>query len=457
MSKNKFKLHFVGIGGIGMSGIAKVFANQGYQVSGSDLQDSDSTRELTDLGISVSIGHREENIGIADVIVISSAVKQDNPEVMAARRKKIPVIPRAEMLGELMRGKVGVAIAGTHGKTTTTSMVASILTEAKLDPTLVIGGKVGALGGNSKLGQGSIVVAEADESDGSFLHLPATFVAVTNIDNDHLDHFGTIENVESSFVDFVGRIPFYGQAVLCLDDKRVESILPRLTKPFLTYGLASAADFKIENITHQGSGYAFDVKFRGDSGVRVELQVPGRHNVLNATAALAISRSLGVDWKIISQGLNNFSGADRRFQTKLKTKNVWIVDDYGHHPTEIRATLEAARSICKGMIICVFQPHRYSRTQSCMKDFETCFENADQLMITDIYAAGEKPIVGISSDELVKKIKKNKNAPKYVEYVSSLREATDYIKDHVKSGDLVLTLGAGSITKYSDELVMEFK
>lgn len=457
MSRNKFKLHFVGIGGIGMSGIAKVFLNQGYQVSGSDLAESDSTRELAAMGITVSIGHREENVGSADVVVISSAVKSTNPEVLTARSKKIPVIPRAEMLGELMRGKIGVAIAGTHGKTTTTSMVASILTEAKLDPTLVIGGKVGALGGNAKLGQGSIVVAEADESDGSFLHLPATFAAVTNIDNDHLDHFGTIENVENSFIDFVGRIPFYGQVALCLDDKRVESILPRLTKPYVTYGLSVASDYRIENISHQGSGYSFDVKFRGDAGTRVELQVPGRHNVLNATAALAVSRALGVDWKVIASGLKNFRGADRRFQTKLKNKNYWVVDDYGHHPTEVKATLEAARSLCKGKIICVFQPHRYSRTQSCLTEFESCFENADQLMVVDIYPAGEKPIPGITSEALVKRIKKNKLSPASVEYVSKLTEATAAIKAQAQPGDLILTLGAGSITKYSDDLALELR
>ena len=457
MTKNKFRLHFVGIGGIGMSGIAKVFLNQGYQISGSDLADSESTRELSKMGATIMVGHRTENIGAADVVVISSAVKADNPEVIAAKSKKIPVIPRAEMLGELMRGKVGVAIAGTHGKTTTTSMVASILTEAGVDPTLVIGGKVNALGGNAKLGAGPFVVAEADESDGSFLHLPATFVAVTNIDSDHLDHFGTIENIEKSFIDFVGRIPFYGQAVMCVDDARVVSILPKLTKPFVTYGTSPQADYRVGNISHQSLGYSFDVHFRGEQGAKIELQVPGRHNVLNATAALAISRLLGVDWQTISSGLKAFKGADRRFQTKLKTKQYWIVDDYGHHPTEIKATLEAARSLCKGKIICVFQPHRYSRTQSYMKEFETCFELADQLIMTDIYPAGEQPIQGINSELLVKNIQKNKLAPSHSEYVDSFEKAIEKVKTSAKPGDLVITMGAGSITKFSDQLAAEFK
>lgn len=452
MKQSKFRLHFVGIGGIGMSGIAKVFANQGYPVTGSDLSESDMVRELRNMGIQIFIGHRTENVGQSDVIVISSAVKADNPEVVEAKKRRIPVIPRAEMLGELMRGKIGVAIAGTHGKTTTTSMVASILTEADMDPTSVIGGKVGALGGNARLGKGSVVVAEADESDGSFLHLPATFGVITNIDNDHLDHYGTMEAVEKAFVDFVGRIPFYGLVNVCLDDPIIERLIPAFIKPFTTYGTNPKADFVAKNIQPSVNGFSFDLCYREKKEISVQMHVPGKHNVLNAVAAAGVCRHLGVEWEKIQKGLEEFRGADRRFQTKWKTKDQWVVDDYGHHPTEILATLEAARSVWKGRILCVFQPHRYSRTESCWDAFLNCFEKADTLFVTDIYPAGEKPIPGITTEKLVTALKGSIHAPDKIEWVKDLDSARDRVLKEFTSGDLVLTLGAGSITKLSDQL-----
>ena len=391
------------------------------------------------------------------MVVISSAVKADNPEVIEARKRKISVIPRAEMLGELMRGKTGIAVAGTHGKTTTTSMVASILTEARLDPTIVIGGKVGALGGNAKLGQSEFVVAEADESDGSFLHLPATFVAVTNIDNDHLDHFKNLSAIENAFVDFVGRIPFYGKAVVCLDDTGVQRVFSRFTKPVTTYGLTDGSDYRAVGLQTQGSGFKFELHFENRKQATIELKVPGRHNVLNALAAAALARKIGVSWDDIQSGLESFLGADRRFQTKWKQKDQWIVDDYGHHPTEIKATLGAARSLWKGRIICVFQPHRYSRTQNSFNEFLNSFTDADMVLVTDIYPAGEKPIEGISSETLVTAIAKQKKSGQVIEAVGDIASAQARVLREFKSGDLVMTMGAGSITKLSDALVEALK
>ena len=342
------QLHFVGIGGIGMSGIAEVFLTQGYPVTGSDLAESDSTRHLAKLGARVSVGHRAENIRGAKVVVISSAVKASNPEVVEAKRLRIPVIPRAEMLGELMRGRTGIAVAGTHGKTTTTSMLATVLTVAGLDPTIVIGGKVDSLGGNAKLGQGKYLVAEADESDGSFLHLPATLAIVTNIDNDHLDHYGSLEMIDQAFISFVGELPFYGIAAVCGDDLGVKRVLHRLTKPVVTYGFSAESDYSACEVKALGLGSSFEVFSKREDQVlgKVKINVPGEHNVLNALAAVAIGLHMGIEFAAVARGLEEFKGVKRRFEIRwqdVENKKV-IVDDYGHHPTEIAATLAAARS-----------------------------------------------------------------------------------------------------------------
>lgn len=459
-AKKDTQIHFVGIGGIGMSGIAEVFLNQGYQVSGSDLQESDTTRRLAQLGARIAYGHKKENIQGAHVVVISSAVKPSNPEVQEAKRLRVPVIPRAEMLGELMRGKTGIAVAGTHGKTTTTSMLATILTMAGLDPTLVIGGKVDSLGGNAKLGQGQYVVAEADESDGSFLYLPATYGIVTNIDNDHLDHFGSLEKVEDAFVHFVGKLPFYGLVALCGEDPGVQRCMDRWTKPFVTYGLSNKCDFYATSVEARSPGSHFEVFGRSLAteshkklGV-VQIQVPGRHNVLNALGAITISIQLGIPFEKIAQALSEFGGVRRRFDVRWRDekRKRLIVDDYGHHPTEIAATISAAKSFWTGRIVTVFQPHRYSRTQHCKEGFLSAFQDSDVVLITDIYAAGEEPIDGVDAQSLVDAIRKK---GKEVIYVGDLERAKREALSRFKDGDLVICLGAGSITRLAEMLISE--
>jgi UDP-N-acetylmuramate--alanine ligase len=468
------QLHFIGIGGIGMSGIAEVFLNQGYRVSGSDLVESDLTRHLSLLGAKISVGHRAENVLGAHVVVISSAVRPENPELVEARALRIPVIPRAEMLGELMRGKTGIALAGTHGKTTTTSMVAAILTECGLDPTLVIGGKVdslssGSSGGNAKLGQGKYVVAEADESDGSFLHLPATYGVVTNIDNDHLDHFGSIEKIEDAFVDFIAKLPFYGLAAVCLDDARVRRCLPRFTKPIVTYGTSLDADLYASElrVDDHSIGTSFVAHRRripfslNSSGHEsherlgsVSLRVPGRHNVLNALAATVIGLELGLGFEPIAQALSGFRGVKRRFDIRWRddeSRRI-IVDDYGHHPTEIRATLAAARSTWKGRIITIFQPHRYTRTLHCHDGFLSAFADTDVLWMTDIYPAGEDPIPGVSAPALIDAIRSSHMAPREIQHFGDLAEARIAALEHFVDGDMILCLGAGSITRLAEQL-----
>jgi UDP-N-acetylmuramate--alanine ligase len=459
MSPSKIKetqLHFVGIGGIGMSGIAEVFLNQGYPVSGSDLADSESTRHLTKAGARISIGHRAENVRGAHVVVISSAVRPSNPEVVEAKRLRIPIIPRAEMLGELMRGRTGIAVAGTHGKTTTTSMLATVLTVAGIDPTLVIGGRVDSLGGNAKLGQGKYVVAEADESDGSFLHLPATLGVVTNIDNDHLDHFKSLEAIEQAFVDFVGKLPFYGIAAVCGDDAGVRRILNRVTKPIVTYGLSQEWDYSAQGVKAEGLGSSFEVYDRRAGKVLgpVKLNVPGEHNVLNALAAVAIARHMDVDFVHIARGLEEFRGVKRRFEIRWQdvARKQVIVDDYGHHPTEIAATLAAARAYWPGRILTVFQPHRYSRTLHCRDGFLAAFRNSDLVLITDIYAAGEDPIDGVDAATLAAAIGRASPAQE-VRHVGNLESAHTAVLEAMRNGDLILCCGAGTITKLPDQLM----
>lgn len=454
---SKPQLHFVGIGGIGMSGIAEVFHNQGYPVSGSDASENDTFKRLASLGIRVSVGHRAENVRDAAVVVVSSAIRSTNPEVIEAKRLRIPVIPRAEMLGELMRGKTGIAIAGTHGKTTTTSMMATVMTRAGFDPTIVIGGKVDALGGNAKLGKGTLVVAEADESDGSFKHLPATYAIVTNIDADHLDHFGSLEKIDSAFCDFVGSLPFYGVAVVCGDDPGIKRCLTRFTKPYLTYGLSKENDYSIENLKEDGKETAYDVfsKEKGRLGT-VKITIPGRHNALNSLAVVALSDQIEIPFEKIAEGLASFRGVKRRFETRFHDKNrgIRVIDDYGHHPTEIAATLQAARQFWgSGRIVTIFQPHRYTRTQNSEAEFTRCFTGADLLLMTDIYSAGEDPIEGVDSRILIAKIQAKNTKPRESKYTGNLEDTAKAALLEIRDGDLVLCMGAGSITKLPDLIV----
>lgn len=458
--KQETLLHFVGIGGIGMSGIAEVFLTQGYRVSGSDLAESWSTQRLEKLGARIALGHRAENIQGAHVVVYSSAVKATNPELAEAKRLRIPTIPRAEMLGELMRGKTGVAVAGTHGKTSTTSMMATVFASAGMDPTVVIGGRLDSIGSNAKLGQGAYVIAEADESDGSFLHLPAAYGVITNIDNDHLDHYGSITKVEDAFVEFVGKLPFYGAAAVCGDDPGVKRCMSRFTKPVLTYGMSEDANFFARDVKTQGAGSDFEVMARGMSGAsrpmgRVILNVPGRHNVLNALAVIALATQMDLPFDKIAKGLGEYRGVKRRFEVRWKdeARNRLIVDDYGHHPTEIAATLAAARSFWPGRIVVIFQPHRYSRTLHCRDGFLSAFRNADVVCITDIYAAGEEPIEGVTAEALVQDIRGTLVAGQEVKHVKDLETAKNEILSRFSDGDLVLCMGAGTITKLPDQLM----
>ncbi len=441
----KPRLHFVGIGGIGMSGIAEVFLNQGYPISGSDAAESESTRHLKALGADIHKGHSAEWVRGARCVVVSSAINESNPEWIEAKKLRIPVIPRAEMLGELMRNKIGIAVAGSHGKTTTTSMVAVVLTHAGLDPTLVIGGKVDSLGGNAKSGAGAYVVAEADESDGSFLKLPSTFSIITNIDNDHLDHYKNFEAIEDAFVAFVSQIPFYGSAIVCIDDPVIKKNIARFTKPTVTYGLAADSEYRAQNLRPTPWGTCFEVLHEGRLLGEVELKIPGQHNVLNAMAVIALGQKLELSFESIKAGLESFTGVNRRLQTRYmdSQKDIQVIDDYGHHPTEIKATLSAIREAkAKKRILILFQPHRYSRTLHCFEDFKNCFTDADEVWVTDIYAAGESPIDGIHSELLVKSLEHPR-----AHYGATLLEAEKSVLKALRKGDVLVCMGAGSITQ----------
>jgi len=442
------KIHFIGIGGIGMSGIAELLLNQEYRVSGSDLRETDTTRRLRELGGEITIGHAEGNITGADVVVTSTAVKADNPEVIAAHREHIAVIPRAEMLAELMRMKYGIAVAGTHGKTTTTSMMAIVLTHAGIDPTAVIGGKLDALGSNAKLGRGKFLVAEADESDGSFMHLSPTIAVVTNIDEDHLDFYSGIEEIRAIFVNFINKVPFFGRAILCLDDPNIQEILPQVKKRYLTYGLSSQADFHATEIRMRQGRTSFMAHYQGEELGRISFRMPGRHNVLNALAVLAVAMELAVPFRTIVGGFRNFGGVQRRFQVRDEVAGVMIVDDYGHHPAEIRATLAAAKSSWKKRVVAVFQPHRYSRTKALFDDFLTAFYQADKLFVTDVYAAGEVAIEGADAAALADGIRKHGHRD--VTYCATLEEVAMLLADQLESGDMMITLGAGNVNQVCD-------
>jgi UDP-N-acetylmuramate--alanine ligase len=449
-------IHLVGIGGAGMSGIAEVLLTLGYKVSGSDLQASDTTRRLEELGGRICIGHAESNIGEAQVVVISSAVSSHNPEVLAAKNKQIPVIPRAEMLAELMRLKFGVAIAGAHGKTTTTSMVANILAQGGLDPTMVIGGKVNALGSHARLGRGELLVAEADESDGSFLRLSPTIVAVTNLDREHLDHYGSMERICESFLEFINKVPFYGLAVLCADDERLRGLFPKIVKRYYTYGLSepagAAPDFRATDIVPKQGGSEFRAFFRGRNLGPFRLAVPGIHNVSNALAAIAIGVELDVPADLIRKALAAFTGVERRFHLRGETNGIMIVDDYGHHPTEIKATLAAAKQGWPDRrLVVLFQPHRYTRTRDLLEEFSQAFRDADHVFVTEIYAASEAPIPGVSGGKLADAIRSVGRPP--ITFVEHKDRLVEDVLPQLKPGDLVLTLGAGDIWKTGPALL----
>ncbi|MGE5466247.1 MAG: UDP-N-acetylmuramate--L-alanine ligase [Ignavibacteria bacterium] len=451
--KHKVKrIHFVGIGGSGMSGIAEVLANQGFEISGSDLAESATTRRLAGAGIRVCIGHAAENAATADAVVVSTAVREDNPEVVAARERRIPVVPRAQMLAELMRLKQGIAIAGTHGKTTTTSLVASCLAEGKIDPTFVIGGRLNSAGANARLGSGEFLVAEADESDASFLFLSPVMSVVTNIDADHMETYGhDFSKLKQAFVDFLHRLPFYGVAVLCLDDPNVREILPRVAKQVVSYGLDEQANIRAENIVADGGQMRFDCVRRNGTTSRlsVVLNLPGMHNVLNALAAIAVATEVGVPDEAIIRALAEFKGVGRRFQRYGEVKlpdggHFTVIDDYGHHPVEMAATLAAARGAFPGRrIVLAFQPHRYTRTRDCFEDFVKVLSGVDALLLAEVYAAGEAPIVAADGRTLARAIRlKGQVEPIFVEDVALMPEA---ILAAARDGDVVMTMGAGSI------------
>jgi len=449
------KIHFIGIGGIGMSGIAEVLINLGYEISGSDLRESEITRRLADLGGKIAYGHRAENIVEADVVVTSTAVKADNPEVIEAHRRLVPVIPRAEMLAELMRMKYGIAVAGTHGKTTTTSMVATVLSHGGIDPTAVIGGRLDSLGSNAKLGQGKFLVAEADESDGSFLKLSPTIAVVTNIDADHLDFYRDLEQIKETFVDFINKVPFFGLAVLCLDDANIQALIPLVKKRFVTYGLNSQSDYNATEIEHRGDRTAFSVHFRGERLGRLSIRMPGRHNVLNALAAVAVARELELPFATIAEGFQDFGGVQRRFQIKHDAGGIMVVDDYGHHPAEIKATLAAARSGWDRRLIVVFQPHRYTRTRALFDEFVTAFYQADQVVVMDVYAAGEEPIPGADGRGLAEGIASHGHRD--TRFIADRDAVVEHLQKVMQPGDIVISLGAGSVWQVGEQLAQELR
>jgi UDP-N-acetylmuramate--alanine ligase len=454
-------IHFVGIGGIGMSGIAEVLHNLGYEVTGSDLKESDTVTRLRYLGIKVSIGHRAENINDAHVVVISSAVSGENPEVVAARERSVPVIPRAEMLAELGRLKYGILIAGAHGKTTTTSLIATILGHAGFDPTVVIGGKLRATGSNARLGKGDFIIAEADESDGSFLKLTPTIAVVTNIDREHMDFFRTMDALKDAFVSFINKVPFYGLSILCIENELIREILPRIHRRYITYGLSTGADVHATNIEKGFLSVSFDVKYKGNDMGRFSLPMAGMHSILNCLAAIIVAMELKVEFSAIREALQGFSGIERRFEFKGEANGVRVFDDYGHHPAEIRATLKAAKESMnasrstEGKVVALFQPHRYTRTADLLREFGDSFSDADILFVTDIYPAGEKPVEGVTGEAVAKAIKDSGHRD--VVFVSGRDAVADAIMTRLREHDLFLTIGAGDVWKTGVELLKKMK
>ena len=449
-------IHFVGAGGIGMCGLAELLHDQGYRVSGSDLRAGPTVERLRSLGMQITVGHDAANVGAADVVVFSSAIRPTNPELLAAEQAKIQVIPRAEMLAEVMRLKDGIAVAGSHGKTTTTSLVAHVLGAAGLDPTAVIGGRVLGTGTDhevtgARLGHGDLLVAEADESDGSFLQLAPVIAVITNIDPEHLDHYGSEAALREAFVSFANRLPFWGVNVLCLDHPGVQAILPAITRRVVTYGFSSQADLVAQDLEPAGWGVRFQVRRRGEKLGSVELALPGRHNVANALAALAVAMELDVPFAVAADALSAFAGIERRFQFLGEVGGIRVVDDYGHHPAEIRATLEAARAVHEGRLLVVFQPHRYTRTRDLMGEFATAFNDADHLWVSDVYPAGESPIPGADTEALVTAIRAHGHRD--VRHVPELADLEDQLLPELAVGDMLITLGAGSVVGLGPKLL----
>lgn len=444
-------IHLIGIGGAGMCGIAEVLLNLGYNVTGSDLIYTDTIKRIEGLGGRIFIGHNPSNIEGAQVVVVSSAVHPANPEVMAAKERFIPVIKRAEMLAELMRLKFGIAIAGAHGKTTTTSIIATLLAHAGLDPTVVIGGKLNSVGGNAKLGKGEFLVAEADESDGSFLLLSPAIAVVTTIDREHLDHYGDMNNLRKAFLDFINKIPFYGLSVLCLDEEEIQSLIPFIQKRYITYGISVQTDLMAREIRLKEWGSSFSVSFKGEDLGRFHITIPGIHNVYNTLAAIGVGLELDIKIDDIKNGLSEFSGVERRFHLKGEKGGVMIIDDYGHHPTEIRATLKAAKAGWDKRLVIIFQPHRYSRTKDLLSEFASSFNQADILILTEIYPAGEPPIEGISGLRLFELIKGHGH--KNIIYIQKKEEIAEKVMPILIKGDMVITLGAGDIWRVGPEIL----
>jgi len=455
MYRKKYHIHFVGIGGIGMSGIAELLLNLGYTVSGSDLKSSDITERLRSLGGVIHEGHAAERVQGADVVVVSSAVRPDNPEVQAAQRASIPVIPRAEMLAELMRLKYSIAVAGAHGKTTTTSIVAAVLASGGLDPTVVIGGKLIGVGTNAVLGRGDFIVAEADESDGSFLRYSPAIAVVTNIDREHLDFYPDLAAIQRVFLEFIDRIPFYGLAVLCLDNEPIQDLIPHIKKRYTTYGMNPQADFQIRNVVVEGRRTRFSVFRRRRKLGRFKLNLPGIHNVYNATASIAVATELDIPIASIQAALERLSGVQRRLEVRGEVNGVAVVDDYGHHPTEIKMTLQAVRECWpERRLVVVFQPHRYTRTRALLDEFARAFYQSDVLVVLPIYAASEEPIAGITGQALSERI--NAHGHKQVIFAEGIAAAAAQLKSLLMPGDLLLTLGAGDVWKVGAELLKGF-
>lgn len=460
-------VHFIGIGGIGMSGIAEVLLNLGYEVSGSDIRESDTTMHLRNLGAVITIGHEPRNIVGADVVVFSSAITPDNPEMVAALNTPgLPVIPRAEMLAELMRMKHSILIAGAHGKTTTTSLVGTLLCEANLDPTVVIGGKINAWGTNAKMGMGNFFVAEADESDGTFLILSPSIAVITNIDREHLDYYRDIDHIVDSFTVFANRVPFYGLTILCCDDSWIsDRVLPAMKRRYVTYGFRDGATYRAVNVRPEGFGSCYDIEWNGSYVCTIRLNVPGRHNVLNSLAAVAIGRELGLHWDSICSGLESFSGVQRRFHIRGIHNDIIVMDDYGHHPTEIRAVIETLNDhFPERRKVVVFQPHRYTRTHALADEFAKAFRLCQVLFLCDIYPAGEKPIPGVTGEFIARKIQEGSfnngclsKEERTFFFCPSINELRDAIVDFVSPGDLVITLGAGNIWQIGEELLTYLK
>jgi len=451
MFKNIKKVHFVGIGGIGMSGIAEILLSQGFEVSGSDRALTDITKRLQSLGIKIYEGHSAENVKDVDVLVYSSAVSPDNPEILAAIEKKIPVIKRAEMLAECMRMKYGIGIAGTHGKTTTTSMVGLALTEGKIDPTIIVGGKLSGLGGtNARLGDGEFIVVEADEFDRTFLKLTPTIAAITTLEKEHLDTYKDLDDIKAAFIEFANKVPFFGFVAICLDEPALQDIIPDINKKIITYGLTSQADVRAVDVKHTEFSSSFHVKYFGEDIGEIHLKIPGIHNVKNSLVAVIIAKELGIDFKVIKKALESFTGVYRRFETKYN-KEVLVIDDYAHHPTETSATLAAIRSGWDRRLIVVFQPHLFTRTRDFYQEFGRSFLNSDVFICTDIYPAREEPIEGVTG-ELIANIAK-KFGHKNVIYVKDKNEIPNLLNSIKKEGDIIVTMGAGDIWKYGEKFV----